>query len=121
MMKSLLIILALLAGAKIAHQEYLFRTSTRDVIISAYKERAVKACQNDAVGTVLGLSQAWGSPNSISLSIGKRSLDVHWWDLDNAMWNARFRNPYLLISAGHRSMAATCEYDIVNAQAIVFR
>ena len=122
MMKPVLIILALLATAKIAHQEYLFRTSTRDVIIRAYKERAVQACQKDALGTMLGVSpQVWNNPSSISLSIGKRSLDIHFWQVDHEMWNARYRNPYLFISAGERSGAATCEYDIVKAAAFVYR
>jgi hypothetical protein len=41
MMKPLLIVLAVLAGAKVVHSEYLFRTATRDVIIQAYRERAL--------------------------------------------------------------------------------
>ena len=122
MMKPLLIVLALLSAAKIAHHEYLFRTSTREVIIQAYKERALQACQKDALGTMLGVNpQSWSSPNSITLAIGKRNLEVHLWQVDHKLWNARYRNPYLFISAGQRSAAATCEYDIVNASAFVYR
>jgi hypothetical protein len=122
MMKPLIIVLALLAAAKIAHHEYLFRTSTRDVIIRAYKDRALQACQKDALGTMLGVNpQSWSNPGSISLTIGKRNIDVHPWQVDHEMWNARYRNPYLFISTGQRSGAATCEYDIVNAAAFVYR
>ena len=84
MMKPLLIVLAVLATAKVLHHEYLFRTSTRDVIIQAYRERAVLACQKDALGTMLGVSpQAWSTPSSITLAIGKRNLDVHLWQVDH--------------------------------------
>jgi hypothetical protein len=122
MMKPLLIVLAVLAGAKIVHSEYLFRTATRDVIIQAYRERALQACQKDALGPMLGVTpQSWSTPSSISLAIGKRNIDVHLWQVDHKMWNARYRNPYLFISAGQRSAAATCEYDIVNATAFVYR
>ncbi|HEU4380678.1 MAG TPA: hypothetical protein VFR73_19070 [Hyphomicrobiaceae bacterium] len=122
MMKPMLIVLAVLATAKVLHHEYLFRTSTRDVIIQAYRERAVLACQRDALGTMLGVSpQAWSTPNSITLAIGKRNLDVHLWQVDHKNWSARYRNPYLFISAGQRSTAVTCEYDIVNASAFVYR
>ena len=122
MMKPLVIVLALLAAAKIGHHEYLYRTSTRDVIIRAYKERAVQACQKDALGSMLGVSpQSWDNPTSVSLAIGKRNLDVRLWQFDHQMWNARYRNPYLFISAGQRSSTAVCEYDIVNSAAFVFR
>jgi hypothetical protein len=122
MMKPLLVFLALLATAKIVHHEYLFRTSTRDVIINAYKERALQACQKDALGSMLGVSpQSWTTPNSISLTIGKRNLDVQLWQVDNSMWNARYRNPYLVVSTGQRAATTYCEYDIVNSAAYVYR
>ena len=37
------------------------------------------------------------------------------------MWNARYRNPYLFLTAGQRSAHGLCEYDIVNAAASVSR
>ena len=47
-MKAIVILLALLAAAKLGYQEYLFRGATRDALIGAYKEHAVQACQKDA-------------------------------------------------------------------------
>jgi hypothetical protein len=111
-----------LAAAKLMHHEYLFRASAQDTNIRAYKERALQACQKDALGAMLGVSaQAWSNPNSVSLTIGKRSVNVHLWQVDHEKWNARYRNPYLFISAGQRSGAAYCEYDIVNSAATVYR
>jgi hypothetical protein len=121
-MKPVVLLLALLAAAKLCQQEYLFRTATRDAIIAAYKERAVQACQKDAKSLSSSLSpQLWTNPASIRVVIGKSSLDVYFWQFDHAMWNARYRNPYLFLDAGARPGAVHCEYDIVNAAASVYR
>ncbi|KAB2918449.1 MAG: hypothetical protein F9K29_07710 [Hyphomicrobiaceae bacterium] len=121
-MKALVVILALLVAAKVGHQEYLYRTSTRDALIGAYKDRAVQACQKSISALSLGVSpQAWANPASIRLSIGKSDVDVRVWQVDNAMWSARYRNPYLFLTAGSRAGGVQCEYDIVNAAATVYR
>ena len=121
-MRAVVIFLALLAAAKIGYQEYLFRAATRDAIIGAYKEHAVQACQKDARSHSFGVGpQAWANTKAIRLVIGKSSLDVYPWQIDHAMWNARFRNPYLFLTAGERSGPVRCEYDIINAAAAVSR
>ena len=121
-MRAFVLFLALLAALKLGHQEYLFRTTTRDVIIAAYRERAVQACQRDTRTTNLGLPpQAWGHGVSVRLVIGKGNLDVYFWQVDHDMWNARYRNPYLFLVAGTRTGQIYCEYDIVNAAASVHR
>jgi hypothetical protein len=121
-MKAIVILLALLAAAKMGYQEYLFRISTRDAVIGAYKEHAVQACQKDARTQTLGLgAQAWANPKTIRLVIGKSSLDVYPWQVDNTLWNARYRNPYLFLTANQRSATIACEYDIINAAASVTR
>jgi hypothetical protein len=121
-MKILVIILALLVVAKLGHQEYLFRTSTQDALIGAYKGHATEACQKDPKSSQLGVSaQAWNNPASVKVQIGKSSLSVRLWQVDNALWNARYRNPYLFLTTGQRSAPIHCEYDIVNAAASVYR
>jgi hypothetical protein len=116
------ILLALLAIIKIAHNDYMFRASAKDAIIGAYRERAVQACQKDAKTASLGLNaQAWTNPQSINLIIGKGTLSVYLWQVDHDLWNARYRNPYLVMTIGQRSGTAYCEYDIVNAAASVLR
>src|SRR5262245_987305 len=103
-MKAIAIFLAFLAAAKLGYQEYLFRTATRDAIIGAYKEHAVQACQKDARSQTLGLgAQAWANPKTVRLAIGKSSVDVYPWQLDNALWNARYRNPYLYLTTSQRT------------------
>ena len=121
-MRTVVVLLALLASAKLGYQEYLFRAATQDAIVEAYKEHAARACQKDARSLSLGLgAQAWSSPGAIRLVIGKATLDVYPWQVDHAMWNARYRNPYLFLTTGPRSERVSCEYDIVNAAASVSR
>ena len=121
-MKAVVILLALLAAAKLGYQEYLFRGATRDALISAYREHAVQACQKDARSQTLGVgSQAWANPKAIRLVIGKSSIDVDPWQVEDPLWNARYRNPYLLLTAAVRSATVACEYDIVNAAASLSR
>ena len=121
-MRAVVFLLALLAAVKIGYQEYLFRTSARDVIVSAYRERAVDACQKDPKSATLGIAApAWERPASVSLVIGKSNLDVQFWQVDHAMWNARYRNPYLHLASGDRTSGVSCEYDIVHGIASVNR
>ena len=121
-MRIVVIFLALLASAKLGYQEYLFRTAARDAIVGAYKEHAVQACQKDSKSQSLGVnSQAWANPRSVKLVIGKSSLDVYPWQIDHALWNARFRNPYLFLTARQGPASVRCEYDIVNAAAAISR
>jgi hypothetical protein len=121
-MKPIVLFLALLAAVKLAHQEYLFRVGAREAIVGAYKEHASEACQSEARGSSPAVSaQAWASPAAVQLVIGKASLDVRLWQVDNALWNARYRNPYLLLTPGEHSGTIYCEYDILNAAAAVHR
>lgn len=120
-MRAFVILLLLLAAGKLGWQEYVFRTATRAAVLEAYRQHAIAACERDGRGLSLGISQhAWANPRSIELVIGKRALDVYPWQVDHANWSARYRNPYLLLTAGGTGRAL-CEYDIVNASAAVSR
>jgi hypothetical protein len=71
-MKAVVILLALLAAAKLGYQEYLFRGGARDALVGAYKEHAVQACQKDPRSHTLGMGpQVWANPKAIRLVIGK--------------------------------------------------
>ncbi len=121
-MKAFVFVLALLAVAKVGYQEYLFRIAAQEAMIAAYRERAAQACQKDVRTAQLGINPlSWSNPASIKLQIGKSSVDVYFWQVDDQRWAARYRNPYLFLNAGQRYGSVHCEYDIVNAQAAVFR
>lgn len=117
-MRNLVILAALLAIVKVGYQEYLFRASTREVIVGTFQERALQTCQRQARSQNLtGNINAWNRPSSVSLVIGKSNLDVYFWQVNNTMWNARFRNPYLFIVAEEKPAYVFCEYDILHGGA----
>ncbi len=119
-MRALVFVLAVLAIAKVGYHEYMYRAATNEVIVAAYRDRAVNACQKDAKGQTLVGATAWAKPESLRLVIGKGNLDVYFWQVDHALWNARFRNPYLFLTAGNQTRVY-CEFDIVHGAASVFR
>ena len=121
-MKAAVIILGLLAATKVGTQEYLYRSGTNDVLINAYRERAMAACQKDPrnYGLVAN-ANVWAKPAEVRIAIGKSDLDVWFWQVDNALWSARYRNPYLYLSSADRLSNVSCEYDIVHGIATVFR
>ena len=120
-MRALVLLLMLLAAAKVGYSEYLFRSATNDIIISAYRDRAIAACQRDARGQNDLTAASWVRPHDIRLVIGKSNLDVHFWQVDHALWSARFRNPYLFVTASQSPNRVFCEFDIVHGAATVFR
>src|SRR4029453_12782769 len=98
------------------------RGATRDAFVGAFKGHAAEACPTDARSQRFSLGpQPWANPKSIARVIGKCSLDVYPWQVDNPMWNARYRHPYLFLTASQRSGTVSCEYDIINAAASVSR
>ena len=125
-MRKLVIVVLALVAAKLGYQDYLFRMSTREVIVSTFQDRAVQMCQRHAHASVItpagtAATNGWSNPASVSLLIGKSGLDVHLWQINSTQWNARYRNPYLLIIAEHSATSLACEYDILNGSAQVYR
>lgn len=120
-MKILVVILAFLAAAKVGYQEYLVRSATHEVIVLAYRDRAISACQRDAVGLSLVSAGVWSQPQRIRLVIGKSNMDVFFWQTDHVLWNARYRNPYLVLSAVDKPGNFSCEYDVVHGATSVVK
>ncbi len=120
-MRILVIVLVLLAAAKIGTQQYLIASAKNEIIVAAYKERAVGACERAAKLKNVEVKPAWSQDGDVQLVIGKGNLDVHLWQLDHALWQARFKSPYLFLSMREEPQRIFCEFDIVQGQAIVFR
>jgi hypothetical protein len=125
-MRKLVAFVILLVAAKFGYHEYMYRAATREVIVGMVQERALQQCQRHAklsVVTAAGTpsANAWSRPASVALKIGKSGLDVYPWQINSAQWNARYRNPYLLIVAEPTSASLACEYDILNGSAQVYK
>ena len=120
MMRALVIVLAVLAGAKILAHERLYREGAEDALIRAYRERAMAACQSQDAATARTASAdapLWTRPASVSLIIGRKSAHANLWEVDNAQWPARFQHPHLVLSARKDSSGPVCEYDVVEGRA----
>jgi hypothetical protein len=121
-MRLLVVILTLCAVAKVATLQWLHRAASDDVIISAYRPRALDACASEARRVALPTeTAAWSADTPIRLEIGRRMRGVAVWQVDNSNWPERFRNPYLHLETVGSRPRVRCEYDIVNGTAATSR
>lgn len=120
-MRILVIVLVLLAVAKIGTQQYLTSTAKNEIIVAAYKDRAVGACERAAKLKNVDVKSTWSQDGEVHLVIGKGNLDVHLWQVDHTLWQTRFKSPYLFLSMREEPQRIICEFDIVHGQATVLR
>lgn len=114
-MRALVLILALLAGLKVWYQDGVFREAADAAVASAYRGPAIAACQKQhAVDPV-----AWTNPESIHLTAGNRNIPVRFWQVDHALWTARFKKPHLVLQAAAANGGLVCTYDLASGQAAV--
>jgi hypothetical protein len=112
-MKYIVAALALLAILKIYAQDQIYRSATADALISAYRDRAIAACQKyDAKIGAGSAADAWSHPSSIALQIGRDDLGVNVWEISDARWDAAYKQPYLVLSASGPSSPVTCTYEV---------
>lgn len=117
--KGILVAIALLVMGKLGLQEYLRQKATHNVIVNAYREHAIAACQQRSAHTIN--QAAWSRPSSVRLTIGKSDLDVYLWQTNHRLWNARYRNAYLYVTIDDANAHIYCEYDISNDMAWVYQ
>ena len=120
-MRILVVVLVLLAAAKIGTQEYLIAAAKSEIIIQAYRDRAVGACKEAARAKRLEVPTALESTRDVRLVIGKGSLDVALWQVDHALWQSRYKSPYLLFTLSEKPSRVYCEFDITQGSAAVIR
>jgi hypothetical protein len=119
-MRLLVLALAILAGLKLWAQDTVYRSATQDALVAAYRDRAVAACQKEPRGAASAPAVNWSVVPDIKLVIGDSDLSVHVWEVDHELWNARYRNPYLVLSSG-AGAHYICTYDIGLGTAHVTR
>ena len=124
-MKYVALILAVLAGAKLATVDYLYKAATRDALVAAFGTQAVAACQkaqrpadNLKAGAVK-TGQLWGTPGQVRIEIGNRNNAVALWQVDQHAWQTRFRRAFIVLDANAEATPARCHYDIVAGTAVV--
>jgi len=122
-MRALVLALALLAGLKIWAQDSMYRSATDQALISAYRDRAVLACQAapQKVGgssTLAGVSVNWARSTEERLVIGNPHLSVYPWEVEHELWNARYKTAYLILNS---PAGMDCVYDLAIGTAQVYR
>jgi len=121
-LRNAVIAVVALFAANFAYDQYLFRAAAHDVIVETFQARAADACYSNAkTQNINGSITAWRNPASMKLVIGKSNLDVYFWQIDSAMWNAKYKNPYMLLVADDNPSYVLCEYDILHRRASVHR
>lgn len=119
-MRAVAIILALLAGAKVWTHQTIFRQATEEALITAYRERAIEACERSSARALRGPRQerpTFINPSRVELVIGNSNIAVNIWDVDNALWGMRFKYPYLMVTSAEGTPAGRCQYDVTLASA----
>lgn len=122
-MRILVVIIALLAGIKVWTQDHAYRTAMSDALIAAYRERAVQTCHRltakpETVKAARLAPNPWTASHAATVVIGNASASVALWDIDNPLWNVRYRHPQLVLT-GSGPLAAACSYDVVAGVARV--
>lgn len=120
-MRGLVVVLALFACLKVGGQYYLASTAKTEIIVAAYRDRAANACARASTLQQFDVTDAWSRPSEIKLVVGKPGLDVALWQVNHALWRARFKNPYLFLTIAGNPDRILCEFDVVQGAAAISR
>ncbi|MFA5956674.1 hypothetical protein [Hyphomicrobium sp.] len=114
-MRTILLGLVLLAGAKVWFQDHTYRTAMTDAVVEAYRPRAIEVCRRSALKRASGSGDAgvfaWGPASNAEAVIGNPDVSVAIWDTQNPLWSQRFRDPQLILTSMTNS-GARCAYDV---------
>ncbi|MBI1383308.1 MAG: hypothetical protein GC150_00140 [Rhizobiales bacterium] len=119
-MRTIAILSTILIAGWLIQEQLLYRSATSDALVGAYRSAALTRCStvSNRAGSVAA-STAWATPRSLKLVIGDPDLDVYLWQVNHAMWAARYKHPHLVIIAGDPKRTLMCQYDIRNDTALV--
>lgn len=121
-MRALVLALALLATLKIWVHESAYRSATEDAIVAAYRARAAEACASVSPFATVSSDHGalgWAASDAPRVAVGNPDLRVYLWEVDHELWNARYRQPYLILAGGPTGFS--CTYDIIAGTAEVSR
>ena len=125
-MRMFVLLLAALTAIKLWHRDETYRAAADQAVVAAYLITATAACQKTKQTTIDGEPLApyavnWATPERSRLSAGNSLLPVRFWQVDNALWSARFKSPHLVLEAGQGHGSMACAYDISAGHATIGR
>lgn len=117
-LRIVVILVAGIAGLKVWAQDRYYRAIMHEALISAYQERAAATCQKEILKTQRSKPvQPWSSAEIV---IGSRRAEVALWDIDNPLWDLRYRHPNLVLKAGTAG-DIRCSFDLTVGLAAIDR
>lgn len=119
-MRTLVIILMLMAAGKVLAVEYLHRAAGDELVVNAYRTRALETCSREARRKGLATAN-WKADTPITLEIGNRGAAAFVWQVDNPAWSQRFRHPYLHVTGDQGGQPVQCLFDVIAGSAAVGR
>jgi hypothetical protein len=117
-MKAAVLFLALLAAIKVAWHEHTLRVLASEMIVVAYKDRAIAACQRNSKG--IAASGPWAGAAEVRLVIASEGERL-FWPLETVLTGGAPLNARLQLAAGEPDARIFCAYDIVQGSASVRR
>jgi len=114
--RTIVLLLALLAGAKVVWQDYTYRIALRDAVAGLFMDRAVKACEID--GRALKLpAQIWTHAKAVQLRLTGNSWSWPWSRSEEPVRP----HPLLVLQVAVDKGVIACTYDAMTATATVER
>lgn len=114
MMKFAMLVLLLLAGAKVWTHEQIYRSATEDALLEAYRAQAIATCRaataQEGTADRRQIAAAFAKPARAHLQIGNPDVSVAVWDVDHAAWAMRYTYPYVVLETAGNT--ARCTYDV---------
>jgi hypothetical protein len=107
------------AAAKVWYQDHLHRNALGDALLVAYRQAATESCGKESArgaGVKPVRAVNWTAASNSKVVVGHDATEVDAWDVNNPLWNVRFRHPHIVLT-GERE--ATCAYDLVAGLARV--
>ena len=121
-MRSLVLLVGLMAAGKVGYQEYVERGALTEVLLNTYRQDATEACEREAKHRNFSVSySAWSAPKDIAISLGRSSDSEPYWQIGESLLGPAERDPYVVIEARTEPYRIICDYDIVRQQATINR
>jgi hypothetical protein len=108
-LRTMLFLAATLAGAKVWASDRYHRAIYSDALIAAYGDKARATCQKEIGRVVRGYGNV--KLNATNVVIGSPSVKVAMWDMDNPLWEVRYKHPHLLLTA-EPVVDLRCAFDV---------
>lgn len=115
-LRTILFIAATLAGAKVWASDRYHRAIYSDALIAAYGDKARTICQKEIGRVARTYSNVKLSATSVV--IGSPSVKVAMWDMDNPLWEVRYKHPHVMLSA-EPFAGLRCAFDVTAGLASI--